>query len=119
MTSCEIAQIWWSRSATGAWRRSKRATAMFSPRWVKLWRDAKAERGRLALMLVATAVSLSAFGAMLGAWAILDREITRSYASSQPAHATLELPAGVDQATLELSRSNALVAQADAREVTL
>jgi putative ABC transport system permease protein len=92
---------------------------MFSPRWVKLWRDAKAERGRLALMLVATAVSLSAFGAMLGAWAILDREITRSYASSQPAHATLELPAGVDQATLGLSRSNALVAQADAREVTL
>jgi putative ABC transport system permease protein len=84
-----------------------------------LWRDAKAERGRLTLMLLAIAVSLSALGAMLGAWAILEREITRSYASTQPAHATLELPAGVDEAALALARSSPLVAQADAREVTL
>lgn len=70
-------------------------------------------------MLLAIAVSLSAFGAMLGAWAILQREITRSYSSTVPAHATLELPGGVDQATLALARRSPLVAEADAREVTL
>lgn len=92
---------------------------MLSPRWSKLWRDAQVERGRLTLMLLAVAVSLSALGAMLGAWAILEREITRSYASTMPAHATLELPAGVDEAVLALARRNPLVAVADAREVTL
>ena len=91
---------------------------MFSPRLLKLWRDAKLERGRLTLMLLAIAVSLSALGAMLGAWAILEREITRSYASTRPAHATLELPAGVDEGVLERVRQSPLVAEADAREVT-
>jgi putative ABC transport system permease protein len=92
---------------------------MLSPRLIKLWRDVKAERGRLTLMLLAIAVSLSALGAMLGAWAVLEREITRSYASTRPSHATLELPAGVDEAALLLTRSSVLVAEADAREVTL
>jgi putative ABC transport system permease protein len=92
---------------------------MLEPRLLKLWRDARAERGRLTLMLLAIAVSLSALGAMLGAWAILEREITRSYASTRPAHATLELPAGVDETALALTRSHPSVAETDAREVTL
>ena len=92
---------------------------MVSPRLLKLWRDAKAERGRLLLMLLAIAVSLSALGAILGAWSILEREISRSYAGTRPAHATLELPAGVGQAVLDLSRSHPEVAEVDAREVTL
>lgn len=92
---------------------------MLSARWSKLRRDVVAERGRLTLMLVALAVSLSALGAMLGAWAILEREITRSYASTRPAHVTLELPAGVDDRALTLARSNPQVAEADAREVTV
>ena len=70
---------------------------MLSPRSIKLLRDAKTERGRLALMSLAVVVSLSALGAMLGAWAILEREITRSYTSTRPAHATLELTEGVDE----------------------
>jgi putative ABC transport system permease protein len=92
---------------------------MLSARWNKLRRDLKAERGRLLLMVLAIAVSLSALGAMLGAWAVLEREIIRSYASTRPAHATLELPAGVDETALALARSSPLVAEADAREVTL
>lgn len=92
---------------------------MLSPRWIKLLRDAKTERGRLLLMLLAIAVSLSALGAMLGAWAILEREITRSYASTRPAHATLELAEGADETALARARRHPLVAEADAREVTL
>jgi len=92
---------------------------MLSARLSKLRRDVTTERGRLLLMLAALAVSLSALGAILGAWAILEREIARSYASTNPAHVTLELPAGVDARALELARSNPAVAEADAREVTL
>lgn len=92
---------------------------MLEPRLRKLWRDASAERGRLTLMLLAIALSLSALGAMLGAWGILEREITRSYASTRPAHATLELPAGADEVALALTRGHPLVAEADAREVTV
>jgi putative ABC transport system permease protein len=92
---------------------------MLSPRSIKLLRDAKTERGRLALMSLAVVVSLSALGAMLGAWAILEREITRSYTSTRPAHATLELTEGVDEAALAQARRHPLVAEADAREVTL
>lgn len=92
---------------------------MVSSRWRKLWGDLRAERGRIALMLLAVLVSLAALGAMLGAWAVLSREIRRSCASTNPAHATLELPNGVDAATLDMVRKSPLVAQAEAREVLL
>ena len=92
---------------------------MYSPRWRKVWGDVRAERGRVALMVLAVLVSLAALGAVLGAWAVLSREITRSYASTHPAHATLELPQGVDASTLTRVRQNPLVAEAEAREVIL
>jgi putative ABC transport system permease protein len=92
---------------------------MYSPRWHKLWGDVRAERGRMALMVLSVLVSLAALGAVLGAWAVLSREIVRSYASTHPAHATLELPNGVDAATLALVGRSPLVAEAEAREVVL
>jgi putative ABC transport system permease protein len=79
----------------------------------------RAERGRIALMLLAVFVSLAALGALLGAAAVLSREITRSYSSTNPAHATLEIPAGVDTTLLKAVQKSPLVAQAEAREVLL
>jgi putative ABC transport system permease protein len=92
---------------------------MLEARYRKLWGDVLAERGRLSLMLVAVLVSLGALGAMLGAWGVLAREIARSYESSVPAHATLELPGGVDAGVLQRVREDPQVASAEAREVTL
>jgi putative ABC transport system permease protein len=88
-------------------------------RWQKLWRDLQAERGRFALMLMAVAVSLGAFGAVLGAYAVLTREIEANYLQTEPAHATLELPGDVDAAVLALARRHPTVASAEARDVIL
>lgn len=92
---------------------------MRSPRWTKLARDVWSERGRTALMVVAIAVSLTAVGAMLGAFAVLTREISRSYRSTRPASLTLELPGGVDAALLGRVRAHPLVAEAEARDVVV
>lgn len=92
---------------------------MLSARFRKFFGDLRAERGRLGLMFLAVFVSLTALGAVLGAWMVLTREIGRSYLETNPAHATLELPHGLDKATLELVRSEPSVAEAEAREVTV
>ena len=88
-------------------------------RWRKLWCDAVAERGRVALMLIAVAVSLSSFGAVLGAYAVLTREMAVNYLGTEPAHATLELRGDVDATVLSLSRRDPTVAVAEARDVVL
>ena len=90
-----------------------------APRWRKLWHDVLAERGRFALMLFAVAVSLSAFGAVLGAYAVLTREMAANYLGTEPAHATLELRGDVDAAVLALTRQDPTVAVAEARDVIL
>jgi putative ABC transport system permease protein len=93
--------------------------ASLSPRWRKLARDASATRGRLLLMVAAIAVSVVAVGAVLGAYAILTREIGASYAGTRPASVTLELPGGADPALVAAVRARPGVAEAEAREVVL
>lgn len=92
---------------------------MLSPRWQKLWADLRVERGRVALMVAAVAVSLVAVGAVLGAMSILTREIAVNYLGTRPAAATLELPAGIDAALLAEVRARPEVAEAEARDVVL
>jgi putative ABC transport system permease protein len=92
---------------------------MPSPRWLKLLRDVAAERGRVSLMIVAIAASLTAVGAVLGAHAILTREIAVNYLGTRPASATLELPDGVDRALLEELRKRPEIEEAEARDTLL
>lgn len=87
------------------------------PRWAKLWRDVRAERWRYALMLLAIMVSVAAFGTVLGAGDVLAREMARNYLGSMPAHATLELPGGVDAAALALARADPAIEAAEAGDV--
>jgi putative ABC transport system permease protein len=88
-----------------------------SPRWIKPWRDAAAERGRLALMLIAVTVALAAVGAVLGAYAVLTREMAVNYLGTQPAHATLEMRGDVSAEVLAAARRHPAVAEAEARDV--
>lgn len=62
-----------------------------NPRWMKLWRDLRAARGRLAMVVVAIAISLGAVGAILSAYAILTREIRANYLGTNPATAWIEV----------------------------
>ncbi|TDD68898.1 ABC transporter permease [Jiangella aurantiaca] len=63
---------------------------------VKLRRDLRATWPRIALMVVAIAVSLTAFSAVLYAWSAIDREVERAYLSTEPASATIRFAPGVD-----------------------
>ncbi|MBI5716254.1 MAG: ABC transporter permease [Burkholderiales bacterium] len=93
------------------------AWGALSVRWRKLWRDVIAERRRYALMLAAVAVSVAAFGTVLGTRDVLQREMARNYLGTAPAHATLELPGGVSDAALALARADVGVEQAEAGDV--
>jgi len=92
---------------------------MVDPRWRKIFGDLRAERGRVALMIVAIAVSLVGVGAVMGAMAVLTREIAANYLSTRPAAATLELPDGIDAKLLAAVRARPEVAEAEARDVVL
>lgn len=92
---------------------------MIAPRWRKLWRDARLERGRVLLMIVAVWVSVTGLGVVLGARAILSREMPASYLETRPASATLELPGGVSRELVEEVRRRADVAEAEAGDVVL
>ena len=86
---------------------------MIAPRWIKLWRDAVAARGRLALIVVALAASVAALATMALANAVLAREVPRSYQGSNPASAQLELAVEPDAALLARVRQQRGIAQAD------
>jgi putative ABC transport system permease protein len=88
-----------------------------SPRCSKLLRDVAVERSRYALMLLAIVVSVVAFGAVLGARDVLRREMARNYLGTSPAHATLELPSGVDARVVALVREDRDVEAAEAGDV--
>jgi len=94
-------------------------TPMLNARWLKLVRDLMAEKERAALMLAAVTVSLVAIGAVLGAYAVLTREIAANYLGTRPAFATLELPGGVDAAAVALARQHPSIQDAEARDVVL
>jgi putative ABC transport system permease protein len=63
---------------------------------VKLRRDLRASWSRFALMVVAVAISLTAFGGVLFAWAASGRETSRAYTSTEPASATILLDRPID-----------------------
>jgi putative ABC transport system permease protein len=63
---------------------------------VKLVRDLRASWSRLLMMVIAIAVSLTVFGAVLFAWAALGRETSSAYLSTAPASATILLDRPID-----------------------
>src|SRR6185369_3668266 len=82
---------------------------MTQPRWRKLRQDVRSERGRILMMVTAIAISLVGVGAVLGAYAILTREMPRNYLSSRPASAAL----------VEAVRRRPGVANAEAGDIVL
>ena len=81
----------------------------------KLGRDVWATRARIAMMVVAIAVSILAVGAFLSSRAILGREIERNYLETRPASATLHLPGGAGPAAVAAARAQPGVLDATAR----
>ena len=85
-------------------------------RWKKALRDITGYRGRAIALFIALSIGVFTVSTMLGAYAIVSREIVVNYASSSPASATIE----VDQVTpsvLATARQFPGVAVAEARAV--
>jgi putative ABC transport system permease protein len=87
--------------------------------WRKLWRDLQAERGRVLLMVVAIAVSLLGVATVLGAYAILTREMARNYQGTAPASASIRLGGGVTADLVEQVKRRPGIAEAAAGEILL
>ncbi len=63
---------------------------------VKLRRDLRATWSRFLLMVIAIAISLTAFGGVLFAWVASGRETSSAYLSTEPASATILLDQAID-----------------------
>src|SRR5512140_609476 len=92
---------------------------MLRPRWRRLGRDLWVQRGRALLMITALTVSLIGVGTLLGARAILMREIAASYLGTRPASATLELDEDAGAGLVAQVRNRPGIAEAEARAVVV
>ncbi|MBI5351997.1 MAG: FtsX-like permease family protein [Chloroflexi bacterium] len=86
---------------------------MNSPRWKKMLRDLQAARGRMAMMVIAMAVSIFGVGMILSAYTILSREMSRNYLGTNPASAFIELDR-VDAALVEAVSQRPGISEAEA-----
>ena len=82
----------------------------------KIFRDFWQERTRTVLVVLAVALGLAGFSAVLATYAILQRELDKGYLATNPASATLRTDA-VDDDLLREVRSGHGVADAQARRV--
>ena len=85
-------------------------------RWIKLIRDLGAEAGRSLIMLAAIGVALFAVMAMLGAYAIVTREVRVNYMGTNPASVAIDVDA-VTPDILTTARAFPGIADAEARSV--
>jgi putative ABC transport system permease protein len=83
-------------------------------RWKKAIRDFWQESTRTLLVVIAIAVGISGFAAVLAGYAILTRELNRGYLATNPASATLRTDAA-DDAMIAAIEATPGVAAAEAR----
>ena len=87
-----------------------------SPPWKKTIRDFWQESTRTALVVLAIAIGITGFAAVLSAYAVLTRELDRGYLATNPASATLRTDA-VDDALISAVLAGRDVSDAEARRV--
>jgi putative ABC transport system permease protein len=91
---------------------------LLSPRWRKMLRDAWLHKSRSLLVILAITVSMIATGALLNAWALVQRVTAVTYRGSHPASATLRLD-HVEDAWLARVRAMPEIAAARVRGVVM
>ena len=69
--------------------RSREPAKHFAPRWLKMLRDTWLHKARTLLVMLAIAVGMTAAGALLNAWALVQHVTESSYRASGPVSATL------------------------------
>jgi putative ABC transport system permease protein len=84
--------------------------------WRKVIRDVWRERTRATLVVLAVAVGLASFLAVLSTYAVLRRELNRGYLATNPASAVI-LTDAIDDALIRSTIAREDVEDADARRV--
>jgi putative ABC transport system permease protein len=84
--------------------------------WQKAIRDFWQESTRTVLVVLAIAIGISAFAAVLSAYAVITRELDKGYLATNPASATLQTDA-VDDALISAVLADRDVSDAEARRV--
>jgi putative ABC transport system permease protein len=82
--------------------------------WRKAFRDFWQERARTALVVLALALGISAFAAVLSAYTILTRELDRGYLETNPASAVLRVDS-IDNDLIKAILENPEVSDAEPR----
>ncbi len=82
--------------------------------WRKAIRDFWHERARTALVVLAIALGISAFAAVMSSYAILTRELDRGYLATNPASAVIRLDS-IDEETVKAILQNPEVSDAEPR----
>ncbi|HYW87505.1 MAG TPA: ABC transporter permease, partial [Chloroflexota bacterium] len=88
---------------------------MGSVRLRKVVRDVLLARGRAATVVVAIGLSVTALGAVMGAYAVLARDMGPSFLATNPASATLVLAEPIDDQLLGAVRQRPGIADVQAR----
>ncbi|MEJ1237097.1 FtsX-like permease family protein [Chryseolinea sp. T2] len=86
-----------------------------STRVLKVIRDLKLEYGRSAMLITAIFIGATAIGIILGAYAVLKREMRNNYMGTVPASATLEVDDSISTDILNAARKFDGVLLADRR----
>ena len=86
--------------------------------WHKAVRDFWHERARTVLVVLAIALGISAFAAVMSSYAILTRELDRGYLNTNPASAILRVDAIDDQLVAEILKDRDVSAAEPRRVVT-
>ena len=84
--------------------------------WQKTIRDFRQESTRTILVVLAIAIGISGFAAVLSAYAVLTRELDKGYLATNPASATLRMDA-IDDALISALLAGREVSDAEARRV--
>lgn len=87
-----------------------------APRWRKLLGDLAAAQGRIALMVAALTAGIFALTTIVSAYAILTREISRNYLTTNPASALIDV-GSVSEESLATARSHPEIAAAEAASI--
>jgi len=87
--------------------------SLLSPRWRKVLRDAQLHKARTLLVLIAIVTAMIGAGALLDAWALVQRVTAQTYGASLPASATLHVD-GIDDELLAQVRAIPEIAAARA-----
>jgi len=87
-------------------------------RFVKVFRDLRLDAGRNAMLVLAIAIGVLSVGTILGAYAVLTREMARNYLGTRPADATIVVDGNLSPSLVAEVRSLHGIAEAE-RHATL